>query len=220
VIKIELLLASAGKVSPGSSVHAALSGGSGVRVTVHDPSLLSGLDHGEATASAPPFKYLVELACDSSVSATRPIDWVATRLQAVDGIDRARSTAIVGPEYTVVPGEEQIMLGMALTRRQDITGEAFSDYWRSTHAELGRSVPGSEGYRQVHLDSALTERARQVLGFGGPRFDGMALAYYSSQEAFEAIMANSEVTSALLADERRFIDHSKAAMIVGREPSA
>jgi hypothetical protein len=220
VIKIELLLAVSPDVSPWSSMRTALAGRTDVRITVHDPSLLSGLAHGDATASAPPFRCLVELASDSAESASNSIDRVTTRLRSVDGIDRARSSAIAGLEYTVVSGEEQIALGMALTRRQDMTLEAFSDYWRNTHAELGRSVPGSEGYRQVHLDLALTEHARQSLGFGGPRFDGLALAYYSSQAAFEAIMANAEVTSALLADERRFIDHSKAAMIVGRQPAA
>lgn len=217
MVKIELLLATLGSASSDRSLQAALADGIGVRVTVHDPSLLSGLTHGDATESAPPFRYLVELACKRE-EADSKIDWLRAGLDSVDGIDRASSAAVAGTEFTVVPGEEQIMLGMALTRTPAMTHEAFSEYWRTTHAELGRTVPGSEGYRQVHIDAALTDNVVRTLGFDGPRFDGIALAYYSSQAAFEAIMANTEVTSALLADERQFIDHSRAAMIVGREP--
>lgn len=217
MIKIEVLVATPDGAPIDRSFLDSVAGEAGVRVTLHDPSLLSGLAHGEATDAAPPFGCLVELTCDSPSSASTRIDWLRDRLVRAE-VDRAACTVVAGTEFVVVPGEEQIMLAMALTRRQGMTQDEFVEYWRTTHAELGRTVPGSEGYRQVHPDPALTEQAAHELGFGGPRFDGVAIAYYSSPAAFEAIMANAEVTSTLLADERRFIDHSRAAMIVGREP--
>ena len=72
----------------------------------------------------------------------------------------------------------------------------------------------------MHLDTELTSQARELTGFTGPRFDGVALAYYSTEATFQAIMANAEITARLLEDERRFIDHSRAAMVVGARPVA
>ena len=112
------------------------------------------------------------------------------------------------------------MLAMALTRRAGMSLADFTEYWSTKHADLGRQVPGSEGYRQVHLDTELTSQARELTGFDGPRFDGVALAYYSTEVTFQAIMANAEITDRLLEDERRFIDHSRAAMVVGARPVA
>jgi uncharacterized protein (TIGR02118 family) len=219
MMKIELLLAVAATASRDLAITSVLAGLRGARVTVHDPSLLAGLAHGEETESAPPFQYLVELACGSTRSATDVLAAARIRLNAIDGIDRPASTAVAGPEFTVVPGDQPIMLGMALTRRAGMSRDEFTQYWRTTHAELGRQVPGSEGYRQVHLDETLTNTARDTFEFGGPRFDGMAVAFYSSQAALEAIFSNSDVTSTLLADERNFIDHARSAMVVGRAPA-
>ena len=80
-------------------------------------------------------------------------------------------------------------------------------------------MPDSEGYRQVHTDTTLTERARSAAGVSGTDFDGVALAYYSDSAAFRAIMANAEVVEPLLEDERRFIDHERSTFVVGWSPS-
>jgi uncharacterized protein (TIGR02118 family) len=220
LIKVELLLAAAPDASVQQSLAAAFHATSGARVTAHDPSLLSGLAHGQETQAAPPFGYLVELAFESEDAAMVQVGSLRDRLDPVGGIDRSASVVVAGKEFTVVAGDEPIMLGMALTRRDGMSRAAFTEYWRTSHADLGRQVPGSEGYRQVHLDETLTDTVAAALGFHGPRFDGMALAYYSTQTAFESIMANAEVTAALLADERTFIDHSRSAMIIGRTAAA
>jgi hypothetical protein len=187
-----------------------------VRATVHDPSILSGLAHGEETKDAPPFAGFVEVSMDGDADSLLPA--VATVLAAVAWIDVPDSSVLLGSEFTVVPGDRPVMLAMALTRRDGMTQHDFTDYWSTAHAELGRQVPGSEGYRQVHVDAELTANARRLIGFGGPAYDGIALAYYSTEQALLSILANAEVTTPLLEDERRFIDHSKAAMIVGRQP--
>lgn len=104
---------------------------------------------------------------------------------------------------------------MALRRRDELSRPEFQRYWSTDHAELGRQVPGSQGYRQVHTDAALTDEARRVLRLNGPDYDGVAVACYADQAAFLGIMANEAVVQRLLEDERRFIDHSAAAMVVG-----
>ena len=190
---------------------AELAGAPTSRFVVHDPSILAGLAHEEETAQAPPFRAVLATNLD------RPDELasLAARLARTDWLDRSRSTAVAGTEFIVVDGDQPIVLAMALTRKAELSHDQFVDHWSTTHADLGRQVPGSEGYRQLHLDPALTTEARALLGFGGPEFDGIALAYYSSRDAVLAIMANAEVTATLLEDERRFIDHSRAAMVIG-----
>jgi hypothetical protein len=220
VTKIELLLAAVPGTDPvrfadlAADLHAAT--GAMTRATVHDPSILSGLAHGEETADAPPFAAFVEVDADGDVETLLPA--VAGALAATTWVDAPNCSVVIGPEFTVVPGDESLMLAMALTRRNGMTREDFTEYWSTKHAELGRQVPGSEGYRQVHFDADLTATARQLTGFGGPVFDGVALAYYSTDQALLSILANAEVLAPLLEDERLFIDHSQAAMIVGRRP--
>jgi hypothetical protein len=163
---------------------------------------------------APPFAGFVEI--DAAGDAEVLLPALAGALAAATWVDVPDSSVVIGSEFTVVPGDGPLMLAMALTRRNGMTLEDFTEYWSTKHAELGRQVPGSEGYRQVHLDADLTATARRLTGFGGPVFDGLALAYYSDDKALLTILANPEVTATLLEDERRFIDHSKAALIVGR----
>jgi hypothetical protein len=67
----------------------------------------------------------------------------------------------------------------------------------------------------VHTDAELTNQARGILGVNGPDYDGVAIACYADQAAFLGIMANEAVVQTLLEDERKFIDHSAAAMVVG-----
>jgi hypothetical protein len=179
-----------------------------LRLIPHDPSILAGLAHGEETAQAPPFQAVLMATLDGPAE-------LEARLARVPWLDRPRSTVVAGAEYVVVEGDQPIVLAMALTRKPDSSHEDFVRHWSTTHADLGRQVPGSEGYRQLHLDPELTARAGDALGFGGPDFDGVALAYYSSRDAVLAILANAEVTETLLEDERRFIDHSRAAMVIG-----
>ncbi len=181
------------------------------RLVVHDPSILAGLAHEEETAQAPPFRAVLTATLDGP----NELASLATRLARTEWLDRSRSAVVAGSEFVVVEGDQPIVLAMALTRKAELRREQFVDHWSTTHADLGRQVPGSEGYRQLHLDPVLTGEARALLGFGGPEFDGVALAYYSSRDAALAILADVEVTATLLEDERRFIDHSRAAMVIG-----
>jgi EthD domain len=70
----------------------------------------------------------------------------------------------------------------------------------------------------VHTDAALTDQARRLLDLSGSDYDGVAVACYADRAAFLSIMANESVVQRLLEDERKFIDHSGAAMVVGYPP--
>ena len=186
-----------------------------VRAVVHDATALGGLAHGDETASAPTFVALLQIRQLPNEQLPQMLDALAGQLDQWPWLDRERSTVVVGPELVVVPGEQPLLLAMALRRWDAMSRAEFQRYWSTNHAELGRQVPGSQGYRQVHTDSALTDPARGILGMNGPDFDGVAVACYADQSAFLGIMANEAVVQRLLEDERKFIDHSAAAMVVG-----
>jgi EthD domain len=181
----------------------------------HDPTALGGLAHGDETAQAPAFVALVQVERIAPERLSEVLDVLAAQLASYGQLDRDRSSVVVGEELVVVPGEQPLMLAMALPRRDSLDRVEFQRYWSTSHAELGRRVPGSQGYRQVHTKAAVTDEARRVLGVGGPDFDGVAVACYADRAAFLSIMANEAVIGQLLEDERKFIDHSRAAMVVG-----
>jgi hypothetical protein len=186
-----------------------------VRAVLHDPSVLADLSHGEETEAAPGFCGVVEVAAPSEEQLLSALTAMAGVVAEQGWFDPERSSLVAGTEHVVVAGEEPLMLAMALTRRSGMTREQFQQYWATRHADLGRQVPGSQGYRQVHANELLTEQARSVTGFAGTDYDGVALAYYSDTAAFRGIMANPAIVEPLLEDERRFIDHAQSTFVVG-----
>ena len=221
LVTVELFLASSDRSAPAaelanwSSAVGDLSAATDARVVVHDATALGGLAHGDETASAPTFVALLQIRQLPNGLMPQVLDVLAARLDQWPWLDRERSTVVVGSELVVVPGEQPLLLAMALRRRDAMSRAEFQRYWSTNHAELGRQVPGSQGYRQVHTDAALTNEARGILGMNGPDYDGVAVACYADQAAFLGIMANEAVVQRLLEDERKFIDHSAAAMVVG-----
>jgi EthD domain-containing protein len=220
-VTVELFLASSDRSRHADELaHWSATGGnastaSDIRAVVHDSTALGGLAHGDETADAPTFVALVQIRQLPNGLMPETLDALATQLDQWPWLDRERSTVMVGPELVVVPGEQPLLLAMALRRWDTMSRAEFQRYWSTNHAELGRQVPGSQGYRQVHTDAALTSQARGILGINGPDYDGVAVACYADQAAFLGIMANEAVVQRLLEDERKFIDHSAAAMVVG-----
>lgn len=217
-MRIYLLFSALGDADPSDiravAAELAASTGSAARAVIHDPRILSGLARETETDSAPPFAGVIELQSDGTDSELFAV--MSKILGGAPWINAAGSSVVVGSEFTVVPGDEPIMLAMALTRRDGMSADDFLRYWSTTHADLGRQVPGSEGYRQIHPDRSLTETAKQLLGFDGPQFDGVAIACYSTDAAFRSVLANTEVAGPLLEDERKFINHDLSAMVIGR----
>ena len=87
-----------------------------------------------------------------------------------------------------------------LTRREDMSAEAFADWWLVRHAPLARTLPG-------------LRRLTFNLVTNGGSSDGVSELWFDSQAAFEAAYA-SEIGKAVAADsiahvgrrERLFVD--------------
>ena len=116
-----------------------------------------------------------------------------------------------------------IKIVFCLRRRSDLSREEFQDYWLNQHAPLVRShaeALGIRRYAQVHsIDDAIS------LAVAGPRhspepFDGAAELWLDSLDALMTSggsAAGRAAASALLDDERRFIDLERSPLFLAEE---
>ncbi len=95
-------------------------------------------------------------------------------------------------------------------RKEGMSVEEFQTYWRETHGPLAALIPGVRRYVQNHTLPQL---------YGGdnpPAYDGAAELWFDDldgmREAFK-----SEENAAARDDEKNFIDHSDAFLIVAEE---
>ncbi len=82
-----------------------------------------------------------------------------------------------------------------LVRKQSMSREEFSRYWKNTHAPIITQIPGLKGYVQNHalLDPSGNE----------PPYDGFGELYFESLEAMREGLASPE-GEATLADIANF----------------
>ena len=112
---------------------------------------------------------------------------------------------------------------MCITRRPDMTREAFKDYWMNKHGPFFMSnadAMGAKKYVQSHaLDTPLNEMLRTSRGML-PEYDGIAEVWFESESALMAAMSSPEgqkLGAALLEDEGNFIDHAKSSAFIVEE---
>lgn len=173
---------------------------------------MKDLAHGKETVGATSYEVLVELSSDNL-----PIGELTSSLRGLaelltPWVDLDLSAALAGVEHTIVIGEQPIVLVMALRRLPSLTSEEFHDYWLHKHAEVGRSIPGSQGYRQLHADPEASMSAADAAGVGVSDYEGAAVAFYEDLPYFLDLMSKPEITEVALADERRFLDHSRSML--------
>ncbi len=101
---------------------------------------------------------------------------------------------------------------MALLKRKNgITLEEFSRYWRETHAPLAlKTLPGLRRYVQNH---ALR------LSKGEPPFDGVAEIWLDDMQSWRDMVAfmGTEGGRAIREDEERFLDRGKTVFLLVEE---
>ncbi len=91
-----------------------------------------------------------------------------------------------------------------VTKRSDMTREAYQAYSTDTHAPLVLKLPGLEKY---------------VVNYGvgdAPAYDGAIELWFASAEAFQAALGSPEGQAAL-ADQPNFLDTDKTVMLPVQE---
>lgn len=96
-----------------------------------------------------------------------------------------------------------------LQRKPGMPVEAFSTYWRTTHAELVTRMPGLRRYVQSHT---LLSGYRK----GEPVYDGIAELWFDDTQVMRALARTPEY-AVVEADQRNFIDLSTMGFILTEE---
>ena len=116
-----------------------------------------------------------------------------------------------------------IKLTFALTRRPELTREAFQAYWFDHHAPLVASVKDVlriRRYVQLHsLPPEISETIQEVRG-APEGYDGVAQLWWDSMDELMASARDPAGVAAgqrLLEDEKTFIDLSRSPLWWGEE---
>lgn len=112
---------------------------------------------------------------------------------------------------------------MCLTRHPDMSREAFQDYWQNKHGpffmENAETMRAKRYVQSLTLDTPLNDALRESRGMI-TEYDGVAEVWFESEDELIAAMSSPEgqaLSSALLEDEKNFIDHSKSCAFIVRE---
>jgi uncharacterized protein (TIGR02118 family) len=116
-----------------------------------------------------------------------------------------------------------IKLTFCLHRLPGMSREAFQEYWFDQHAPLvAKHRDALRIRRYVQLHSATTELNEAIrAGRGAPEmYDGVAQLWWDSLDDVVTAMSSPEgqvAGSALLEDERKFIDLSRSPPFFGED---
>jgi uncharacterized protein (TIGR02118 family) len=94
-------------------------------------------------------------------------------------------------------------------RKPGMPVEDFQQYWRSTHANIVKQLPGLRRYVQSHTLLSGYKK-------GEPVYDGTAELWYDNTDALRALV-NTKELQATQADEYNFIDRSTMGQIFTEE---
>tara|TARA_R110000824_G_scaffold155226_2_gene327589 strand:+ start:6406 stop:6783 length:378 start_codon:yes stop_codon:yes gene_type:complete len=120
-----------------------------------------------------------------------------------------------------------IKITFCLTRKSNLTREAFQDYWYNKHAPLvasHRQALKIARYVQMHTgDFEMTNTVRMARNGGtldnAPAiYDGVAQLWWNSLDDLMTDTPESQAAGrALVEDEAKFIDFSKSPLWFGEE---
>jgi uncharacterized protein (TIGR02118 family) len=94
--------------------------------------------------------------------------------------------------------------------KPELAVEEFQEYWRSTHGDLVKQIPGIRDYTQCHT---------LLSGYGRPTpppADGIEELSFDSLEAME-VLETSEEGQAAIADLKKFADTSRVCRIIAED---
>jgi EthD domain len=148
-------------------------------------------------------------------AAERCPSLVSGLAQRLPGTDAGRDVVFAGREHVITAGEAPVRVFYCLHRTPDLTPEAFSQEWLEGLTKHTRHTPGMAGYRQIHLDRALSAEAGEAAGTPPNTFDGVALEWYADlRSLLSAVDWVSEPDSAAAAAEQNLFDFSSARALL------
>jgi hypothetical protein len=179
-----------------------------------------GLPPVEMPVDASSFDVALTVRTPNPADSTLLLD-VAAEVSGALGplVDPARSAAVLGAEHVVVDGSGSVEFFYCIARKQQLSHDAFSDFWLNAFTAHSRHTPGKAGYHQVHADVALTAASARAAGVGLDDFDGIAIEWFPDLDAFLQADAHGRAKSgpgaAFMDGERSMNDFARALSMLG-----
>ncbi|PLN76725.1 hypothetical protein BDW42DRAFT_188481 [Aspergillus taichungensis] len=109
-----------------------------------------------------------------------------------------------------------IRISLFLKRKEDMTPEAFHEWWETTHADFALKIPGfkqiAKRYTQYHAVPQLQSMAAAV-GTPALDFDGVAELWVERVEDYTKTMGEAEVVEACKEEAANFLGPGTRIMI-------
>jgi uncharacterized protein (TIGR02118 family) len=102
-----------------------------------------------------------------------------------------------------------IKLVYCITKKPNLSDDAFFQYWRNEHAQIGARIPGLRKFVQSHRINVPGDK-------NAADYDGMAELWFNSIDALLDARQSREWKEST-EDEGHFIDHSKVAYFISEE---
>jgi len=183
----------------------------GVRRYVQSHTLLSAYRTDE-----PVYDGIAEVWADDTAALramTQSPAYPAVQLDEARFIDRASMGVIFTEDHVVkddlVPPDAVKCVDF-LTRKAGLPVEEFQRHWLMAHGPIVAAVPALRRYVQSHTRRSAYEAGRV------PPYDGAAITWYDSADAFRAAAAGAEYAR-VAADRPSFLSMDRIRSILTRE---
>ena len=108
-----------------------------------------------------------------------------------------------------------IKLNLFLTRRADLSFEAFSEYWMNTHWPLVQTVPEVAAHTLRYVQQHNIGNVPDFVT--AAPFDGVAEAWFRDMDAVHAVMGSQGWADVVVKDDPNFLDVSKTLVMFSEE---
>ena len=184
----------------------------GVRRYVQSHALLSTYGTDE-----PVYDGIAEVWADDTAALramTKSPDHAAVQADEARFIDRASMGVIITEDHVIKDGtaapDTAVKSVDFLTRKAGLPVEDFQRHWLLVHGPIAAAIPTLRRYVQSHTRRSAYEAGRV------PAYDGAAITWYDSAEAFRAAAAGAEYAR-VAADGPSFLSMDRIRSILTRE---
>jgi uncharacterized protein (TIGR02118 family) len=106
-----------------------------------------------------------------------------------------------------------IKLTCLLKRNPGLSPAEFEEHWRTTHADVIRSVPGIDRWLVRYVQRPVT--SGDLTGSVG--YDGVTEQWFASLDDFRAMIMDPEYRARVVPDERELLDMSSIVWVLTEE---
>ena len=122
---------------------------------------------------------------------------------------------VVGTQrFQILEGDGPTAIFYGLRRLPSLDRAGFQDYWRNHHADIGRKLIPPYSYYQCHADAEFTRQLQSESGYRAWDVDGIAWVHFPDRDACDRQLAREDVAEIAIADELKFIDHSRSPFAI------